>query len=351
MKNKLFWITNLIVISLLLSSCGMPGQEQEPASAPQSTAISNFNLRDDIIGASAEVVAGKYANLSFTFGGPNVNVNVQVGDYVKKNQILASFPENSLPQAIINAKADLIIAQDALGKLLEIDTARAQAVIALRNAQVAYEDAVDYRESLDQEITYREVSTKVQNTPYGKIEVPKVIEYQGFATEEEKEKADEALALSKAVLDEAQRTIDRLDNIQDTPDVLAAKTRVTAIEAVINQSMLIAPFDGTIIQKYINSGEVVSPGVPILLLADLSTLQVKTTDLNEVDVARIQVGDEVDVSFDALQDTVVKGKVSEISLKNAAGSGVYYDVFITLDEIPKELLWGMSAFVEIKVSK
>ena len=57
MKNKLFWITNLIVISLLLSSCGVSGQEQDPAAEPQSTATSNFNLRDDIIGASAEVVA------------------------------------------------------------------------------------------------------------------------------------------------------------------------------------------------------------------------------------------------------------------------------------------------------
>jgi len=106
-----------------------------------------------------------------------------------------------------------------------------------------------------------------------------------------------------------------------------------------------------IIESYINSGEMVSPGSPVFLLADLSTLQVKTTDLNEVDVARIQIGDTVDVSFDALPDTTVKGKVNEVSLKNAVGSGVYYDVYITLDETPEELRWGMSAFVEIQVSK
>jgi multidrug efflux pump subunit AcrA (membrane-fusion protein) len=68
-------------------------------------------------------------------------------------------------------------------------------------------------------------------------------------------------------------------------------------------------------------------------------------------VARIQVGDTVKVSFDALPDTVVTGKVREISLKNAVGSGVYYDVFVTLDEVPEGLRWGMSAFVEIEVSK
>lgn len=73
---------------------------------------------------------------------------------------------------------------------------------------------------------------------------------------------------------------------------------------------------------------------------DLSTLQVKTTDLNEVDVTRIQIGDIVDLSFDALPDTTVTGKVSEISLKNTSGSGVYYDVFIKLDEIPQQTPLG-----------
>ena len=68
-----------------------------------------------------------------------------------------------------------------------------------------------------------------------------------------------------------------------------------------------------------------------------------------MDVARVQLGNTVEVTFDALSDAVITGRVSEISLKNSAGSGVYYDIFILLDEFPENLRWGMSAFVEIQV--
>ena len=89
-------------------------------------------------------------------------------------------------------------------------------------------------------------------------------------------------------------------DLENSAEVSAARTRVEALGALIRQSRLVAPFDGIIVDIYINSGELVSPGAPVLLLADLSTLQVKTTDLNEVDVALIQIGDVVEVSFDAL---------------------------------------------------
>jgi multidrug resistance efflux pump len=345
-RKNIINLIGLFLLSGLITACGA-AVNAEPSTTPQPA----VSIKDNIVSASAEVVAGKNANLSFTLGGPRVEVNVKAGDSVKADQVLASFPENALPQAIVNAKADLILAQDALNKLFVVDTALAQAKITLRAAQDAYDDAVDHRKSLNERITYREVTTKIENTPFGKIEVPKVKIYKGYATEETKAKSDEDVALAKGLLEDAQRELDRLNNLQNTADVQAAQTRVQAIESVIEQSKLTAPFDGTVVDLFVNSGEMVSPGAPVLLLADLSTLEVKTTDLNEVDVARIQTGDPVKVSFDALPNTTVTGKVTEISLKNAVGSGVYYDVYIALDKIPEELRWGMSAFVEIEVKK
>jgi len=344
-RNILFFGVSIILISMFVSACGSVSDSAEQTPDPQPV----LDIDDDIVSASAEVVAGRYANLSFTLGGSNVEVYVRPGDRVIKGQVLASFPEEFLPQAIISAKADLILAQAALDDLLVVDTALAQAVIALRATQKAYDDAVDNREALNQEITYKEVTTKIENTPFGKIEVPKVKEYTGFATEEQKAKSDESLALAKAMLDDAQREIDRLRDLENTAEVQAAITRIEAVESVIQQAQLIAPFDGTVVELFVNSGEMISPSMPVLLLADLTTLQVKTTDLNEVDVARVQIGDAVEVTFDALSDTVITGKVSEISLKNSPGSGVYYDIFIVPEEFPEKLRWGMSAFVEIHV--
>lgn len=343
--NNLFII---LILSALVTACGAMTGNAEPAQADPQPVIT-FN--DDIVSASAEVVAGKWANVAFMLGAERVNVSVRAGDKVKAGDVIASFPDDALPQGIVSAQADLILAQKSLDDLLKTDTALAQTVIILRDAQKAYDKAVDYRKGLNGLITYKETTIKKERTPFGVIEVPVVKEYEAYADKTTIEKADEDLALKTALLDDAQRELDRLINLQNSPEVQAAQIRVNALESVIRQSQLTAPFDGTVVQLYVNSGEMISPGAPILLLADLSTLQVKTTDLNEVDVARIQVGDQVKVSFDALPDTTVTGKVSDISLKNAIGSGVYYDVFVTLDEIPEGLRWGMSAFVEIQVSK
>ena len=342
-KASLFALCFVVMIAGCVST--------PPESQSTAQPVSTITVYDDLVSASGEVVAGKWATLSFMLGSEQVILSVQTGDEVKDGDTLASFPEESLPQAILNAQADLILARKSLDELLNSDTALAQATIAVRDAKKAYDSAFDHRESLNGLLDFTETEIKEERTPFGVIEVPVVKKYQAYATPSMIAKADEDLALKTALLKDAQAELDRLINLENSPEVTAAQTRINALEAIIRQSKLIAPFDGTVVELYINSGEMVSPGTPVLLLADLSTLQVKTTDLNEVDVARIQIGDTVDVSFDALPDRTVTGKVNQISLKNAIGSGVYYDVFITLDEIPEGLRWGMSAFVEIQVSK
>jgi hypothetical protein len=55
------------------------------------------------------------------------------------------------------------------------------------------------------------------------------------------------------------------------------------------------------------------------------------------------------VSFDALPDTLVAGTVASIAPKAAEGAGVNYTVVIDLAEIPAQLRWEMTAFVDIEV--
>jgi hypothetical protein len=87
--------------------------------------------------------------------------------------------------------------------------------------------------------------------------------------------------------------------------------------------------------------------VPVVVLADLTGLRIETTDLNEIDMARIQAGSPASVTFDALPDVLVSGRVVEIALAASAGSGVNYKAVVVLDELPAALRWGMSAFVDI----
>ncbi len=162
------------------------------------------------------------------------------------------------------------------------------------------------------------------------------------------------VALLKAQFDKGNRDFETYSVGPDPDDVARAEARVAAAEdqlaaaqAALADLELTAPFDGIISAVYINSSEWVVPGSPVILLADLDHLQVETTDLGEIDVAMIEVGDKAMVTFDALPDLVLKGVVSSIAPKTAQGSGVNYPVVIELSEIPAKLRWGMTAFVDI----
>jgi multidrug efflux pump subunit AcrA (membrane-fusion protein) len=341
---------------------------------------------DTQVSASAKVVAANYANLSFMVSAQELILYVKPGDEVKDGDRLAMIPEDALPQIIILAESDLVSAKRVLSDLLKsekpkflAEQAKIQAEIAVDKAKdqlanikstrasdniiqktraqldLAREDLADAEEAYEKvednddgdvlkaqaTITLTDARTRVNDL------TRQLNWYLEGAEPLDIQEKEAALSVAEANLADAIREYERLKEGPDPDEVLAAEARVKAAESVIDQKYLIAPFDGTIIEVNAQTGEAVSPGVPVILLADLETLVVQTTDLSEVDIARVEIGDPVRVTFDSLENTIIPGKVSEIALKNATGSGVYYTVTITLDETPKELRWGMSAFVEI----
>lgn len=118
--------------------------------------------------------------------------------------------------------------------------------------------------------------------------------------------------------------------------------------ASLAQSILLAPFDGTVVDVQIIPGETVQTGQTALTLADLGRLQIETTDLSERDITRVKIGQSVDVYIEAL-DVTILGKVIRISpIAETVGGDVVFPVTIELSEQPEGLLWGMTAEVQIK---
>lgn len=128
----------------------------------------------------------------------------------------------------------------------------------------------------------------------------------------------------------------------------AAQAALDAARAALAQAALVAPFDGTVTALDVMAGDTVSPGQVVLVLADLSRLQIETTDLSERDIVNVQIGQSAVVKVKALgQD--LNGKVIAISpMADKVGGDVVYKVTIELDSQPEGLLWGMSADVEIQ---
>ena len=112
---------------------------------------------------------------------------------------------------------------------------------------------------------------------------------------------------------------------------------------------LVAPFAGTVMKVDIAPGEYAAPGAAVLLLADTSAWQVETTDLTELNVAEVGEAATARVTFDALPDLELTGRVSAVKPYGESKQGdIVYTVNITLDRQDPRLRWNMTAKVSIE---
>jgi RND family efflux transporter MFP subunit len=118
--------------------------------------------------------------------------------------------------------------------------------------------------------------------------------------------------------------------------------------------------DGTITERGIQPGEVVTPGVQatfegkaLLTVSDLSTLLVKA-DLNQIDVAKVKLGQKVTVTLDALPGKTYDAEITKIAPASILPKDKQVDVFpveATLSKSDLAIKPGMTADVRIHIEK
>jgi HlyD family secretion protein len=122
-------------------------------------------------------------------------------------------------------------------------------------------------------------------------------------------------------------------------DLVAAQLKQDSVE-------LKAPFAGTVAVQNLKAGEHVDPGQPMVTLADLTRWEIQTNDLTEMEVARVKVGQNVTVKFDALPEVSLRGVVKSIAVKYVENRGdITYTVTITLTSTDPQMRWGMTTKV------
>lgn len=127
------------------------------------------------------------------------------------------------------------------------------------------------------------------------------------------------------------------------------QSALEVVNASIAQGTLIAPIDGTVVEVNVSPGEYVQPAQVVVEIADLQNVRIETTDLSELDIAAVKIGQPANVYVEALNQEF-PGKVTAISpIFETIGGDVVFKVTIQLDEQSRDLLWGMSTEVEINV--
>ena len=159
------------------------------------------------------------------------------------------------------------------------------------------------------------------------------------------------LATLEAQLSDAQRQYERVQDGPDPDEVAAAQARVAAAQSAINQARIAASFAGVITQVESKPGDQVTPGTLAFRLDDLSRLLVDV-QVSEVDINRIQIGQDVTLAFDAILNKEYHGVVSEVALVGTASQGVVdFTVTVQLSGADSAVKPGMTAAVNIVVSQ
>lgn len=344
-KNRTILIVLLIVVIAASAFVFVSRSNADTTSQFETANIERGNLIATI-GATGTVRAKQTALLIWQAAGSVDTVNVKVGDNIPADFVMAYLEKTSLPQSVIMAEADLVSAQKSLDDLLSSDTARAQAVITLRDAQEVYDKAANWRKELDGKIHVKKIVYK----KFRNRTIPILKEYRGYADEGTIAKADEDLALAKAKLDDAQREFDQLSDGNKT-EIAAAQARVDAAQATINLARVLAPFAGTVTESYPLPGDQVGAGDTAFRLDNLSSLLVDV-EVSEVDINRVSIGQPVTLTFDAILGKSYHGEVVEVAQAGTAEQGVVnFKVTVELTDADSDVKAGMTAAVNVVVEE
>ena len=347
---------NLLVILLIVVIAAsafifVRASSPDTASQFQTSPVERGTLTATI-GATGTVRAKQTAILVWQAAGAVDTVNVKVGDNIPEDFVMAFLKKESLPQSIIAAEADLADAQKALDELLNSDTARAEAVIALREAQETYDKAANYLHYLQnsRRIPQTSVRTFLIRTPRGFEYRTKTKTFKGPAPEDWIIEAENDLALKKAELDEAQRTYDRLTS-GNTAEIAAAEARVEAAQAAQNLARIISPFPGTVTESYTLPGDQVAAGETAFRIDNLSSLLVDVK-VSEVDINRISIGQPDTLTFDAILGREYHGEVVDVTQAGTVDEGVVnFTATVELIDADAAVKPGMTAAVNIVVEE
>lgn len=151
---------------------------------------------------------------------------------------------------------------------------------------------------------------------------------------------NDELRTAQQSLKEAQMNLtESLNNLEDK-------------EEEANEYIVTSPINGVILTKDYFAGDTINgQNAPALMVvADMSKMKF-TISADELDIAKIQVGQSVSVTADALSNQRLRGTITAVSKLGTASNGVTnYPIEVTID-YPGELMPGMNVSAQIIVEQ
>ena len=372
-KKNFWYILGSVVIILILAGGYWYYQSAQKKSkaAASGSSLQTATVRQGSIQISASgtgtVVAAATANLAFSNSGSSssanatlTKINVTVGDQVKAGEVLAVEDNTTQAQALAQAQLNLAqltspaaiataqgaVATDQVNvanalQALQFDISpgvyqwEQQVAVAQQNLTNAQLDAqanpsaaaTQKVQDAQNALNYANQELAGEQAYYTKYYIPEYFtntnKQTGYRsvnppTDQAIASARSTLALAQANLVQDQDLVTALTTgvIPDTATgsgIVALKQAQTALQTAqtnFNNTEIIAPFDGTVTAVNNTVGDTVGTAT-VITVADLSK-RLLTVYIDETDLSKLALGEEVDATFDAIPNQTFKGKITQI---------------------------------------
>ncbi len=319
--KKRWWIVGSVAAVLAVGAASMTLMgSQQAAGTPVSVGkVTTAALETKVLTSGIVTVEDKqriYANVN----GILREFAVKEGDAVKKGQVIGK-----------------IDTSDVESRIMEID-----AQIELARANLSKAQAGSEPEELAQERERVAQAERDYDNAKREYERIRQLHESGATTQQELDKA-------KAQVDSALSALNVARQQYALKQKGPRREEIASLEAQINsrlaekallekervQSVLVAPANGTVIERAAENGQYVNKGTEILTLANLNHLLIEA-DINESDVSKIRLGQTAVIEGSALGKQKLSAKVIRISpiavtTPNSSGQGEKTRVKVTLE--------------------
>jgi len=376
-----------VVVVAVVAGLGLLGLQRLQAAQASQTNLQTTQVRRGsltaTIGTAGTIQPTNSVNLSFQTSGTVKEIKVNEGDPVKAGQVLATLDAADMELQVAQAELNLSNAQLKLAAAKkgptaeEIASAKASLASAEENlkalqagpsandievARLKYEQAKDQLWSSQSQrdatcgkgggAACDQANASVASATMA-VEIAR-IQYE----QAQKGPTDKDLRAAEAQVAQARLNLSKLMSTPAAEDIQTAENAVKQAQISLDQAKLklapytlTAPFDGTVARLSLQVGQMVNANAQVGLLSVPDSFDI-TADMSEVDVARVKVGQEVDVTLDALPDRTFKGHVTKVATVGTSTQGVVnYPVTIHLDQADPGIKPGMTANASIIVDR
>jgi multidrug efflux pump subunit AcrA (membrane-fusion protein) len=329
----------LVLLPLLAAGAGWSWYSyRAPGAAEPAVATATVTRRDfssSVLATGAvQPQVGAEVRVGARLSGKVERLYANIGDAVIKGQVVAELEQADLEAVVAQRQAELELARAKLASVQSLLPKEIEkAGLDVEETQAAHALA---RKQLDREAWLQEQEATSDNE-YDEAE------QRCVATKTQLEVARKKLELAELGYAEQSR--------QAEAEVERARSALRNAEIQLSYATIRAPIDGVIASVATQEGETVAAGMQaptFVTIIDLKRLQVDAY-VDEVDIGKVQVGQEARFTVDAFPGREFRGRVTAI-YPNAViqDNVVNYDVVITiLDEHQGLLRPEMTASVTI----